>query len=233
MRKFTRLLTAGIAIAAAVATRAGADEQGPSQEAFAPKSGKGPVAVVISGQSGPTHYRDYAAAVAALGYYTVLIDGRDILTREQDGAANLRAVIARARQAPAALPGKAAVIGFSQGGGGVLAHAVAMPELVSMAVAYYPALSWSHNIEGLARRIKLPLLVLAGERDDYRRCCLVEYMRTLETAAKAQGAPLALVVYPQAGHGFTLPGRRYRPDDTADAWRRTSEMLARYQPRAQ
>lgn len=202
----------------------------PAQELFLPKSQKGPVIVVISGQSGMPNYRPYASQVAALGYYTVLIDGKDILTREQDGAANLRRVIGKAQAAPAGDAGKVMVIGFSQGGGGVLAHAVAMPELISAAVVHYPATSWAKNFAGVIGRIQIPILVLAAERDRYNNCCLIASMREMESIAKAKQLPLELVVYPNAEHGFNLAGPFYRGDDTADAWRRASEMLAKYQP---
>src|SRR3954462_3274983 len=89
-------------------------------EEFVPKSGRGPVVVVISGATGVPYYWSYAQRVSELGYYTVLIDGKDILTRGEDGAANLRAVIATAQVSPHATPGKAMLIGFSQGGGGIL-----------------------------------------------------------------------------------------------------------------
>jgi dienelactone hydrolase len=205
-------------------------DQGPAQETFIPKSERGPVVIVLSGQTGPAHYRNFSRQMAGAGYYTVLIDGKDILTRQQDGAQNLRTVIARAQASSNALPGKVAVVGFSQGCGGVLAHAVAMPDLIAAAVAYYPATSWSKNIGGIAGRIRLPVLVLAAERDRYNNCCLIESMRELEAAAKAKEAPLELVVYPEADHGFNLDGRNYRASDTADAWRRTTEMLARHHP---
>ncbi|MGH8619939.1 MAG: hypothetical protein ACREUW_19795, partial [Burkholderiales bacterium] len=112
-----------------------ADESadGPPQEVFLPKAQKAPVVVVLSGQTGPAHYRRYAGQLADRGYYTVLIDGKDILTRQQDGAKNLRTVIAKAQAAANATPGKVAVIGFSQGGGGVLAQAVSMSDLIRMA----------------------------------------------------------------------------------------------------
>ena len=116
-----------------------AADQGPPQEQFLPKSPKGPIVIVISGQSGTPNYRKYSSQVAELGYYTVLIDGKDILTRQQDGAANLRKVIAKAQTSPNAVPGKVAVVAFSQGGGGVLAHATSMPDLITMAVVHYPA----------------------------------------------------------------------------------------------
>jgi dienelactone hydrolase len=207
-----------------------AQGDGPAQEVFLPKNQQGPVVVVISGQTGTPNYRSYATQVAALGYYAVLIDGKDILTRQQDGAQNLRSVIDKARISPHGAPGKVMVIGFSQGGGGVLAHAVAMPELVVAAVAYYPATSWAKNLAGVVGRIQVPILVLAAERDRYNDCCLIGHMREMETTAKARQLPLELVVYPHADHGFNLDGRLYRADDSADAWRRTTEMLAKYHP---
>lgn len=214
----------------ALAPLPGLAQEGPPQESFLPKSGKGPVVVVISGASGPLNYRHYGAQLARIGYYAVLIDGKDILTRVQDGAQNLRMVITKAQASPNAVPGKAAVVGFSQGGGGVLAHAVVMPELINSAVAYYPAVSWAKNIGAVAARIQIPILVLAAERDRYNNCCLIESIRELEAAAKAKLLPLELVVYPNADHGFNLDGRTYRAADTDDAWRRTTEMLARHHP---
>lgn len=208
-----------------------AQQDGPVAEEFVPKGLTGPVVVLLSGASGTTNYREYAADVAALGYYAVLVDGKDILTRQQDGEQNLRKVIARAQASWNAVPGKVAVVGFSQGGGGAIAHAAVMPELVSAAVAYYPAISWAaKNIAALAERIKLPVLVLAGESDRYNNCCLIEHMHQLESAARKKQLPVELVVYPNTDHGFNLWGRAYRNDITQDAWRRTREILDRYLP---
>lgn len=208
----------------------GSAQEGPAQEVFLPKGDKGPAVIVISGQSGPPNYRNYAGQVAGLGYYTVLIDGKDILTRAQDGAQNLRNVITKAQASPNGIPGKVMVIGFSQGGGGVLAHAVRMPDLITAAVVHYPAVSWSKNMSELADRIKIPTLILAAELDSYNNCCLIGAIRELEAAAKSKQLPLELVVYPNADHGFNLGGRYYRGDDTADAWRRAREMLAKHHP---
>ncbi len=224
------LVTACTLVLLALLPVRGWSQEGLPQEVFLPKGEKGPVVVVVSGQSGLPNYRDYAIQVAGLGYYTVLIDGKDILTRTQNGAQNLRNVIIRAQASPNGMPGKVMVIGFSQGGGGVLAHATAMPDLIVAAVVHYPAVSWSRNIPELASRIKMPLLVLAAEQDRYNNCCLIGAMRDLEAAAKAKQIPLELVVYPHADHGFNLNGRTYRADDTADAWHRTGEMLAKYHP---
>src|SRR5450830_1484365 len=99
-----------------VFTEAGPD--GPAQTAYAPASGVGPVVIVISGQTGPNSYQKYASELAGLGYYSVLLTGKDILNPELTGEANLKKAIARAQGSPNALKGKAAVIGFSLGGGG-------------------------------------------------------------------------------------------------------------------
>jgi pimeloyl-ACP methyl ester carboxylesterase len=55
-----------------------------------------------------------------------------------DPKGNLRRVIEQAQGSPNAIPVKAAVIGFSMGGGGALAYAASMPDLVSAVAAFYP-----------------------------------------------------------------------------------------------
>jgi dienelactone hydrolase len=197
------------------------------------------VILVLSGQTGPTSYQSYAAELAKLGYYAVLLDGKDILNRSQwPEPTNLRKAIERAQRSPQAVPGKTAVIGFSLGGGGALLQAAALPDLVSLVVAYYPfTREWKDKVTWFVKRFRVPVLVLAAGRDRYKECCVVETIRAMEAAGKGVGAQFELVVYPEADHGFNLqtgaqgePMRAYRPDDDRDAWRRTVEMLNRYQP---
>jgi carboxymethylenebutenolidase len=206
-----------------------AGPEGPAQTVHPPAQ-PGPIVIVISGASGPNNYQTIAGDVSRLGYYAVLLDGNDILTRQQDGAGNLRKAIERAQSAKQALPGKVAVIGFSMGGGGALAFAANMPEQVNMVVTYYPSTAFVKDAGVLATRFRVPVLVLAGERDTYRNCCLIESMRAMETAAKQLGAKFELVVYPDGQHGFNLDGPRYRRDYETDAWRRTVEMLKAKHP---
>ena len=215
-------------------TEAGAD--GPAQTAYAPQKLPAPVVIVISGQSGPTSYQSYAAALADLGYYTVLLAGRDILNPGKDGPVNLRKAIARAQQAPQALPGKVAVVGFSLGGGGALVHAVGWPDQVSMVVAYYPFTSFKAPPTTLVKNFRVPVLMLAAELDRYNNCCLIDAAQAIAAAAKDSGLDFELVVYPQANHGFNLqtgaagePVKAYRAGDSADAWRRTVDMLGKHQ----
>jgi len=206
---------------------------GLSQKAYDPPSGRGPIVILLSGASGMNVvYNSYAAEVARLGYYAVLLDGNDFQAIYGKSAADdLRRVIERAQSSAKALPGKAAVIGFSRGGGGALTHAARMPDLVSAVVAYYPATSFVSDMRAFAAKFQVPVLVLAGERDRYHNCCLIESMRAMEAAAKEGGAPFELVVYPNAGHGFTWVNTpAYRPEDSADAWQRTKKMLSQHQP---
>jgi dienelactone hydrolase len=206
-----------------------ASPEGPAQTAHAPANQPGPIVIVISGNLGPALEQDYASEIARLGYYAVVLDGKDILTAGQDGAVNLRKAIYQAQRSPHAVPGKTAVIGFSRGGGGALVHASGMPEFVSIVVAYYPTTSAAKNPASFVRRFQVPVLVLVGERDQ-NDWCPIECMRAMEVAAKESGARFELVVYPMADHGFNRTGRAYRHDAERDAWRRTTEMLRLYHP---
>jgi dienelactone hydrolase len=204
-----------------------------SQKAYDPPSDRGPIVILLSGASGMNDaYRSYAAEVARLGYYAVLLDGNDFHPKYgKSAAADLRRVIERAQSSPKALPGKAAVIGFSMGGGDALTHAAGMPDLVSALVAYYPMTRYISNMRSFVAQFKVPVLVLAGEKDTYMNCCLIESMRSMEAAAKEGGKPFELVVYPNAHHGFTwVNSPAYRAEDSADAWQRTTKMLSLYQP---
>jgi len=196
---------------------------GPSEKEYDPPSGRGPLVILLSGADGPSGYLIYAANVAQLGYYAVLLDGN---TYALDGTGNLRHAIEQAQHSPKALPGKAAVIGFSKGGGGALAHAASMPDLVSAIVAYYPRTNNVADMRSFTAQFKVPILVLAGEKDTYKNCCLIESMRAMEAEAKKRGASFQLVVYPDGNHAF----EKYDVRMARDAWQRTTKMLSQYHP---
>jgi dienelactone hydrolase len=125
----------GMACVFAIAPLALAD---PTQTVYLPKQ-PGPVVMVISGSSSSLygHYHDVTKALADRGYYSVLLYGNEILRRE-GGREALESALGRARHAAEAVPGKAAVVGYSMGGGAALAFATRMPDSVSVVIAWYP-----------------------------------------------------------------------------------------------
>ncbi len=138
-----------------------------AQQEFAPPQGKGRVVVVVSGQSGPTHYETVTREIAQLGYDAVLFDANAM---EGSHGEALKKAIEQAQQMPHALPGKVALVGFSAGGGLSLYYGTQWPELVIGVVAWYPATSFIKDVPGWAGRLKVPVLMFAGEKDKYKDC---------------------------------------------------------------
>ena len=221
---------AGVSMACAVgiARLAIAD---PTQTVYLPKQ-PGPVVMVISGSSSSLYglYHNVAKALADKGYYSVLLYGNEILRRE-GGREALESALGRARQAAEAVPGKAAVLGYSMGGGAALAFATRMPDTVSVVIAWYPTTSFLTDPARFAAVVQVPTLVLQGEADRYNNCCIVERVRAIEAAARSHGTPFELGVYPGAEHSFALRGATgYVRRDADDSWRRALEMLDKHHP---
>jgi dienelactone hydrolase len=217
--------TALLALASQVAR-----PQSLTMETFPPEQGKGAVVVVVSGASGTAMYRDTARKLSGLGYFAVLVDGSSIYKRYApanfDGRRELQTVLSEARSAPQALPGKAALLGFSLGGAAVLVHGAQMKNDIAAVAAYYPAITpLGPDFTSLAASFQVPVLLIAGEQDRYADCCLVASMRSL--AAATSTAPVALVTYPRADHGFNLEETQfaYLPQEAADAWDKVVSFL--------
>jgi dienelactone hydrolase len=188
--------------------------------------GKGPPVILVSGAFGEGAYREQARRMAALGYDVLLVDSRDLVGIEEPG---LRAVIAHIRNSEHALPGKVAMIGFSLGGGQLLAHAAAWPDEVGAIVIMYPATAPLGEPAALAENIKVPVLLLAGETDRMQDCCTIEKARAIAAAASARHAPLVLRSYPGAGHDFVVEGTAgYNRTVAEDAWSQAIAWLNRY-----
>ncbi len=201
----------------------GATTQAQAQQEFPPPQGKGRVVVVVSGMSGPSHYQFAASQIAQLGYDAVLFDGNKIAGTH--GAA-LRTAIQTAQAMPHALPGKVGLVGFSLGGGVVLGYGSQWPDIASVVVAWYPATSPIRDIPSFASRLAVPVLMLAGEDDTYRGCCLITTARSL--AAAAAGRQFQLATYPNTQHDFVYGGEHYNPQAYIDAMQRTAAELAQY-----
>jgi dienelactone hydrolase len=213
---FRRSLAAFLLLAAALVPYALA------QQEFPPPQGNGRIVVLISGTAGPKHDKKFAQAIAALGYDVALFDGNKM---EGTGLQGLRSAIEQARQLPHAVPGKVALIGLSLGGGLALAYGSLIPSEVAVDIVWYPATGFFARFPGFARRIKVPVLMFAGESDTYRDCCLISTARAVAAAAAAAKVPFELVTYPNTGHDFIVGGSNYNPQSYKDALDRTAARL--------
>jgi dienelactone hydrolase len=196
-----------------------------AQTEYEPPSGKGRVVVAVSGSLGAGAYQLAAKKIAQFGYDVFLVDGN---TMVGDEGAALKATVEKAQQSPHALPGKAGVVGFSLGGGVALNQATRWPDLVAVVVVMYPVTSSVKHPTGFVTRFKVPVLVLAGEKDSYRDCCRIETIRAIAAAAAERKLPFELVSYPRADHDFIMGGRNYDATAAPDAWERTSAKLRQY-----
>ena len=193
-----------------------------AQQEFSPPQGKGRVVVVASGMSGPEHYTTVSRELAALGFDVVLFDSNPMEGTRGDG---LHSAILQAQQMPHALPGKVALVGFSLGGGLSLYYGTQWPDLISGVIAWYPATTFIKDVPGFAARLKMPVLMFAGEKDTYRNCCLVANAHTLADAAKSAGQPFDLITYPKTEHDFVKGGSHFNSEAYKDAFTRTSARL--------
>lgn len=145
----------------------------------------------------------------------------EVMARPDAGAEHLRAgadFLRDGRGAP-----RLGIVGWCFGGGWALEGALRMPGRVDAAVMYYGRVVADR--ERLAR-LDAPLLGLFGGAD---RGIPLEGVRQMEAALRELGKPATVHVYEGAGHAFANPsGPAYRADVAEDAWRRTTEFLARH-----
>jgi dienelactone hydrolase len=208
---------------------------------------------------------DWAARLNALGYIVLMVNS---LTPRHHGetcsvsGADPEIVRARPKDAYAALgwlqlqdfvrPDRIALIGWSQGGGGVLFAAAtssfARPAGLTRerdfraAVAFYPG-SCNDKAQVGNWTTAIPTLVLTGAEDVW---IPLAPCQSFLNAAMARGATVQMQIYPGAYHDFDWPGEtvRKRPEFTtrngvvpitgmdpaarADALQRVPAFLAQY-----
>lgn len=112
-------------------------------------------------------------------------------------------------------------IGWCMGGGYSLDVALAEPTLRADVINY----GHLATDPGSIAKIHAAVLGIFGAQD---RGIPVEDVKKFEQALKQQGKKVEIVIYPDAGHAFQNPNNKtgYRPDDAADAWKRTINFLA-------
>jgi len=189
-------------------------------------------------RNGINHYDERAIELQAAGYFVVFVDylgrhrlsdcagGRDISRAEV--AADILEAAGWAKSQPSVDPRKIFVIGWSYGGGGVLAALKSMPPgppAFTKAVLYYPdcrrAVPWSST--------NVSVLMLVGARDEVALPALCDPV--------VKGAPpnsLRITLYPDARHGFdmrSLPERAefgrlgYHAEAAKASWTTVREFL--------
>jgi len=207
-------------------------QQATAQEEIPPPSGgKARLVVVLSGATGSGNYRTISSRIAQLGYDVVLFDSNAIIKGRQGRPLSeaVGAAIEQARKMPHALPGKVALVGFSQGGGMALGYGpTALTDQVAVTVAWYPQTSEFKDVAGWAARVRAPVVMFAGTADEYKFCCMIAKAQEIASAAKAANAPYELTTYPGIRHGFSIPGSDYSASTTDDALARTAAALKRY-----
>lgn len=111
-------------------------------------------------------------------------------------------------------------IGWCMGGGYALDVALQEPTLAADVIHYGHLATEPENL----KKIHAPVLGIFGAQD---KGIPPEDVKKFEQAMKEQGKQIEIKIYPDAGHAFENPANkdRYRPEDAADAWKRTLAFL--------
>lgn len=218
-----RAATRGLAVTALLASALGAPQAGWSQtDPAAPYRvvmpqgpGPHPALLFVSGCGGfapdvaPDSYQRQAREFAAQGFVVVFVDylgarGRKVcggMIHPTDVAADILAAAAYATARPFVRASDVSAIGWSMGGGGVLAAIAALPAgrpaPFRRAIAYYPVCSGIHT----PWPVRIPLLMLLAGRDEVSSTFLCQDLVT----RLGPGQPIDVRVYPDARHAFDVP----------------------------
>lgn len=201
----------------------GSAEEEPAYRMLSPADGGlHPAVLLVPGCSGfaardgGNHYEARAAELQAAGYAVVFVDyvGRRFQfncahVSQSEVAQDILDAASWAGQQPGIDGSRVSVIGWSYGGGGVLAALQSMPRgtPLAKAVMYYPvcrgARPWSAPVVSL---------MLLGGKDDVAYPALCQPV--------VDGVPsdrLRVITYPEARHGFDVEGSLERADQRPGA----------------
>jgi carboxymethylenebutenolidase len=114
-------------------------------------------------------------------------------------------------------------IGWCMGGGYALDVALQEPTLAADVINYGHLATDPETV----KKINAPVLGLFGGLD---QGITPDDVHKFEAAMKQAGKKVEIKIYDDAGHAFENPDNKnkpgYRPDDAADAWKRTTSFLA-------
>ena len=179
--------------------------------------------------------KDQAAKLADQGYVALAIDlyrGKVATTPdaaheimrgvpEDRAKRDLHAAFEFLQSQPNISKDRIGAIGWCMGGGYALDVALEEPTLAADVIAYGHLAT---DPEAL-KKIHAPILGLFGGQD---QGISPDDVRKFEASIKQLGKKIDIKIYDDAGHGFENPNNQagYRPDDAADAWKRTVSFLA-------
>jgi carboxymethylenebutenolidase len=112
-------------------------------------------------------------------------------------------------------------IGWCMGGGYALDTALVEPQLAATVINYGHLATEPSEL----KKIYAPILGLFGGQD---RGITPDDVKKFQQSMEQMGKKIEVKIYPDAGHAFENPNNKqgYRPEDAADAWRRTVDFLA-------
>jgi carboxymethylenebutenolidase len=139
------------------------------------------------------------------------------------GMRDLEAAFAYLASRPDVNAEKIGSVGWCMGGGWSIQLAVDQPKLAACLVNYGPLPSEAANV----KKIRASVQGNFGADD---KGITVESVRAFEGAMKNQGKTVDIKIYADAGHAFQNPNNKdgYRPEDTADAWKRMTAFFKQY-----
>ncbi len=113
-------------------------------------------------------------------------------------------------------------IGWCWGGGYSLNLALQEPKLAADIINYGHLATDTESL----KKINAPILGLFGAQD---RGIPPEDVKKFGQTLDQLGKKVDITIYPDAGHGFQNPvnGAGYKPADSADAWKKITNFLAR------
>jgi carboxymethylenebutenolidase len=203
-------------------------------------AGKGPfpALIVIHEWWGLNNWvKDQASKFADQGYEALAIDlyrGKVATTPEmaheimrgvpEDRAKrDLHAAFEFLQSQPNVKKDRIGAIGWCMGGGYSLDVALQEPTLAADVINYGHLATDADAI----KKINAPILGLFGGQD---QGITPDDVRKFEATMEQLGKKIDIKIYDDAGHAFENPDNKnkpgYRPDDAADAWKRTVSFLA-------
>jgi carboxymethylenebutenolidase len=179
--------------------------------------------------------KDQATKLSDLGYVTLAIDlyrGRVATTPdvaheimrglpEDRAKRDLHAAFDYLASEPNVKKDRIGAIGWCMGGGFALDVALQEPTLRAVVINYGHLATDTDSLKA----INASVLGLFGGQD---RGITPDDVHKFEKSMNDLGKPVDITIYSDAGHGFENPVNKdgYRPDDTADAWKRTVKFFA-------